>query len=176
MYCVLLLWFIYSTVFISTHPISFNFELLQSVHRLYFSYAGIPMEVCVCFLHSLTSVSLQWQSAAITMTDAMILVAIKKMIVMSSFRPASQKFAEMFRKRLESQRVSRVSVKKPLFFFQVWPELNLAKNLCAVQQGHICISWWRMLCSVLLLCSPDASTAEQWHSTGKWSGLILTLS
>lgn len=52
------------------------------------------------------------------MTDAMILVAIKKMIVMSSFRPASQKFAEMFRKRLESQRVSRVSMKKPLFFFK----------------------------------------------------------
>lgn len=52
---------------------------------------------------------------------------------MSSFRPASQKFAEMCRKHLESQRVSRVSVKKPLLFFFFKFNLRLTSQRSFVQ-------------------------------------------
>jgi len=66
------------------------------------------------------------------MTDATILVAIKKMTAMSSSSPASPKFAGMCRKHLESPRVSRVSVKKPFLLFN-FNQAYLAKNLCAAQ-------------------------------------------
>jgi len=58
------------------------------------------------------------------MIDVMILVAIKKTTVMSSFSPASPKSAEMCRKHLEYQRMYRVSDKclflPPSFTELVW--------------------------------------------------------